>query len=146
MPYFLNVISTCLSTFSSRWQYLCFEWAVCHLVPFGRKERVLPRHLWPGWTEAHYDTARRQLWVSGTDIKVIDVYNPWTLSPSLFLPSQELVRQVLSAIRAVAGNDDVKDAVVKAGGVQLIVIAMNRHVAISAVSHCYEFCVLGPDW
>ncbi|XP_051943188.1 armadillo repeat-containing protein 6 isoform X1 [Hippocampus zosterae] len=52
--------------------------------------------------------------------------------------SAELVRQVLSAIRAVAGNDDVKDAVVKAGGVQLIVIAMNRHVATSAV--CEQGC------
>ncbi|XP_077416012.1 armadillo repeat-containing protein 6 isoform X2 [Vanacampus margaritifer] len=52
--------------------------------------------------------------------------------------SAELVRQVLSAIRAVAGNDDVKDAVVKAGGVQLIVIAMNRHMTISAV--CEQGC------
>ncbi|KAK7945723.1 hypothetical protein WMY93_001451 [Mugilogobius chulae] len=48
--------------------------------------------------------------------------------------SQELVRQVLSAIRAIAGNDDVKDAVVHAGGVQLIVIAMNRHMSNAAVS------------
>lgn len=47
---------------------------------------------------------------------------------------QELVRQVLSAIRAIAGNDDVKDAVVNAGGVQLIVFAMNRHMSNSAVS------------
>lgn len=46
---------------------------------------------------------------------------------------QELVRQVLSAIRAVAGNDDVKDAVVSAGGVQLIVIAMNRHMSNAVV-------------
>ncbi|XP_042353457.1 armadillo repeat-containing protein 6, partial [Plectropomus leopardus] len=50
----------------------------------------------------------------------------------------ELVRQVLSAIRAVAGNDDVKDAVVNAGGVQLIVIAMNRHMSNSAV--CEQGC------
>lgn len=47
---------------------------------------------------------------------------------------QELVRQVLSAIQAVAGNDDVKDAVVNTGGVQLIVIAMNRHMSNAAVS------------
>lgn len=47
---------------------------------------------------------------------------------------QELVRQVLSAIRAVSGNDDVKDAVVNSGGVQLIVIAMNRHMNNPAVS------------
>lgn len=47
---------------------------------------------------------------------------------------QELARQVLSAIRAIAGNDDVKDAVVNSGGVQLIVISMNRHMSISSVS------------
>ncbi|XP_029309059.1 LOW QUALITY PROTEIN: armadillo repeat-containing protein 6 [Cottoperca gobio] len=50
----------------------------------------------------------------------------------------ELVRQVLSAIRAVAGNDDVKDAVVNAGGVELIVIAMNRHMNNSSV--CEQGC------
>ncbi|XP_070701487.1 armadillo repeat-containing protein 6 [Pempheris klunzingeri] len=52
--------------------------------------------------------------------------------------SPELVRQVLSAIRAVAGNDDVKDAVVNAGGVQLTVIAMNRHMNNAAV--CEQGC------
>ncbi|XP_075338426.1 armadillo repeat-containing protein 6 isoform X1 [Odontesthes bonariensis] len=52
--------------------------------------------------------------------------------------NKELVRQVLSAIRAVAGNDDVKDAVVNAGGVQLIVIAMNRHMNNPAV--CDQGC------
>lgn len=52
--------------------------------------------------------------------------------------SQDLVRQVLSAIRAVAGNDDVKDAVVNAGGVQLIVIAMNRHMSNPSV--CEQGC------
>lgn len=52
--------------------------------------------------------------------------------------SAELVRQVLSAIRAIAGNDDVKDAVVNAGGVQLIVIAMNRHMSNAAV--CEQAC------
>ncbi|KAJ3594885.1 hypothetical protein NHX12_004190 [Muraenolepis orangiensis] len=66
--------------------------------------------------------------------------------------SQELVRQVFSAIRAIAGNDDVKDNVVNAGGVPLIVIAMNRHMgnpyaceqgcaclsvlALRKISHC----------
>lgn len=50
------------------------------------------------------------------------------------LPFQELVRQVLSAIRAVAGNDDVKDAVVNAGGVELIVLSMNRHTSNPSVS------------
>ncbi|XP_029105199.1 armadillo repeat-containing protein 6 isoform X1 [Scleropages formosus] len=44
------------------------------------------------------------------------------------LDHQDLVRQVLSALRAIAGNDDVKDAVINAGGAQLIVLAMNRHV------------------
>ena len=58
----------------------------------------------------------------------------FVLLTELVFPLQELVRQVLSAIRAVAGNDDVKDAVVNAGGVQLIVIAMNRHMSNSAVS------------
>ncbi|XP_014867981.1 PREDICTED: armadillo repeat-containing protein 6 [Poecilia mexicana] len=52
--------------------------------------------------------------------------------------STELVRQVLSAIRAIAGNDDVKDAVVNAGGVDLIVIAMNRHINNPAV--CEQAC------
>ncbi|TKS79952.1 Armadillo repeat-containing protein 6 [Collichthys lucidus] len=50
--------------------------------------------------------------------------------------SAELVRQVLSAIRALAGNDDVKDMVVNAGGVQLIVIAMNRHISNPAKQAC----------
>ncbi|XP_071383447.1 armadillo repeat-containing protein 6 [Centroberyx affinis] len=56
----------------------------------------------------------------------------------------DLVRQVLSAIRAVAGNDDVKDAVVNAGGVQLIVIAMNRHMSNTLVCEqgCACLCVL----
>ncbi|KAM6918951.1 armadillo repeat-containing protein 6 [Xenentodon cancila] len=52
--------------------------------------------------------------------------------------SAELVRQVMSAIRAIAGNDDVKDAVVSAGGVQLIVMAMNRHMSNPAV--CEQGC------
>ncbi|XP_029500735.1 armadillo repeat-containing protein 6 [Oncorhynchus nerka] len=52
--------------------------------------------------------------------------------------SQELTRQVLSALRAIAGNDDVKDAVTNAGGVQLIVIAMNRHMGNAQV--CEQGC------
>lgn len=35
---------------------------------------------------------------------------------------------MLSAIRAVAGNDDVKDAIVNAGGTDLIVLAISRHL------------------
>ncbi|KPP65713.1 armadillo repeat-containing protein 6-like [Scleropages formosus] len=50
------------------------------------------------------------------------------------LDHQDLVRQVLSALRAIAGNDDVKDAVINAGGAQLIVLAMNRHVGNPQVS------------
>lgn len=37
----------------------------------------------------------------------------------------------------MAGNDDVKDAVTNAGGVQLIVIAMNRHISSSLVSETF---------
>lgn len=43
------------------------------------------------------------------------------------------MKQVLSAIKSVAGNDDVKDAVVSAGGVPLIVMAMNRHLTNASV-------------
>ncbi|XP_024129167.1 armadillo repeat-containing protein 6 [Oryzias melastigma] len=52
--------------------------------------------------------------------------------------SADLIRQVLSATRAVAGNDDVKDAVVTAGGVQLIVMVMNKHMSNPAV--CEQGC------
>uniref|UniRef100_A0A8C7ZS01 Armadillo repeat containing 6 n=1 Tax=Oryzias sinensis TaxID=183150 RepID=A0A8C7ZS01_9TELE len=52
--------------------------------------------------------------------------------------SADLSRQVLSAMRAIAGNDDVKDAVVAAGGVQLIVIVMNKHARNPAV--CEQGC------
>lgn len=58
---------------------------------------------------------------------------------------QELVRQVLSAIRAVSGNDDVKDAVVNSGGVQLIVIAMNRHMNNPAVSWM-SYLLIDCEW
>lgn len=51
----------------------------------------------------------------------------------LFFCLQELVKQVLSAIKSIAGNDDVKDAVVSAGGVPLIVMAMNRHLSNASV-------------
>lgn len=39
------------------------------------------------------------------------------------------MKQVLSAIRAVAGNDDVKDAIVNAGTTDLIVLAISHHLA-----------------
>jgi len=41
---------------------------------------------------------------------------------------QDVVKQVLSAIRAIAGNDDVKDAIVTAGGTDLIVLAISHHL------------------
>ncbi|KAL0966444.1 hypothetical protein UPYG_G00295380 [Umbra pygmaea] len=52
--------------------------------------------------------------------------------------SHELTRQVLSTLKAIAGNDDVKDAITSAGGVQLIVIAMNRHTGNAQV--CEQGC------
>lgn len=60
------------------------------------------------------------------------------------LDSQELVKQVLSALKAIAGNDDVKDAVVNAGGGELIIMAMNRHMANAQVCEqgCAALCVL----
>ncbi|XP_018423913.1 PREDICTED: armadillo repeat-containing protein 6 [Nanorana parkeri] len=51
---------------------------------------------------------------------------------------QELIKQVLSAIRAIAGNDDVKDAIVTSGGTDLIVVAMNRHLSNAQV--CEQGC------
>ena len=43
--------------------------------------------------------------------------------------TQDLVKQVLSALRAIAGNDNVKDAIVQAGATESIVAAMTRHLA-----------------
>lgn len=45
-----------------------------------------------------------------------------------FSTEQDVVKQVLSAIRAVAGNDDVKDAIVDAGATDLIVLAISHHL------------------
>lgn len=50
-----------------------------------------------------------------------------------YLRIQDLVKQVLSALRAIAGNDDVKDAIVNAGGTELIVMAVNRHLSNAQV-------------
>ncbi|XP_051554618.1 armadillo repeat-containing protein 6 isoform X1 [Myxocyprinus asiaticus] len=60
------------------------------------------------------------------------------------LDCQELVKQVLSALKAIAGNDDVKDAIVNTGGAELIVMAMNRHMANAQVCEqgCAALCVL----
>ncbi|XP_037673926.1 armadillo repeat-containing protein 6 [Choloepus didactylus] len=51
---------------------------------------------------------------------------------------QDLVKQALSALRAIAGNDDVKDAIVRAGGTEAIVGAMTRHLASPQV--CEQSC------
>ncbi|XP_067824609.1 armadillo repeat-containing protein 6 isoform X2 [Heptranchias perlo] len=51
---------------------------------------------------------------------------------------RELVRQVLSAFRAIAGNDEVKDAIINAGGTDLIVLAMNRHMGSPQI--CEQGC------
>ncbi|XP_016387254.1 armadillo repeat-containing protein 6-like, partial [Sinocyclocheilus rhinocerous] len=60
------------------------------------------------------------------------------------LDRQELVKQVLIALKAIAGNDDVKDSIVNAGGAELIVMAMNRHMASAQVCEqgCAALCVL----
>ncbi|XP_072012317.1 armadillo repeat-containing protein 6 [Engystomops pustulosus] len=51
---------------------------------------------------------------------------------------QELVKQVLNAIKAIAGNDDVKDAIVSSGGTDLIVLAMTRHLSNAQI--CDQGC------
>ncbi|KAI4881701.1 hypothetical protein NFI96_031356, partial [Prochilodus magdalenae] len=60
------------------------------------------------------------------------------------LDCQDLVKQVLSALRAIAGNDDVKDAIVNTGGTELIVMAINRHMGNAQVCEqgCAALCVL----
>uniref|UniRef100_A0A670KFD6 Armadillo repeat containing 6 n=3 Tax=Podarcis muralis TaxID=64176 RepID=A0A670KFD6_PODMU len=57
---------------------------------------------------------------------------------------QDLVKQVMSAIQAIAGNDDVKDAIVNAGGTDLIVLAMTRHLGSPLVCEqsCAALCML----
>eukprot|EP00070_Physeter_catodon_P033052 XP_028339946.1 armadillo repeat-containing protein 6 isoform X2 [Physeter catodon] len=57
---------------------------------------------------------------------------------------RDLVKQALSALRAIAGNDDVKDAIVRAGGTEPIVSAMTRHLASPQVCEqsCAALCVL----
>ncbi|XP_030631449.1 armadillo repeat-containing protein 6 isoform X2 [Chanos chanos] len=60
------------------------------------------------------------------------------------LDCQELVKQVLGALRAIAGNDDVKDAIVNTGGTELIIMAMNRHMGNAQICEqgCAALCVL----
>lgn len=54
------------------------------------------------------------------------------------------MKQVLSALRAIAGNDDVKDAIVRAGGTESIVAVMTQHLASPQVCEqsCAALCVL----
>ncbi|RMB89783.1 hypothetical protein DUI87_33798 [Hirundo rustica rustica] len=56
----------------------------------------------------------------------------------------DVVRQVLSAIRAVAGNDDVKDAIVDAGATDLIVLAISHHLGNPQICEqgCAALCAL----
>ncbi|NWH96412.1 ARMC6 protein, partial [Aegithalos caudatus] len=56
----------------------------------------------------------------------------------------DVVRQVLSALRALAGNDDVKDAIVGAGATELIVLALSRHLGSAQVCEqaCAALCML----
>ncbi|XP_074834264.1 armadillo repeat-containing protein 6 [Carettochelys insculpta] len=60
------------------------------------------------------------------------------------IDQQELVKQVLSAIWAIAGNDDVKDAIINAGGADLIVLAMSHHLANPQICEqgCAALCML----
>ncbi|XP_059345808.1 armadillo repeat-containing protein 6 isoform X2 [Ammospiza nelsoni] len=56
----------------------------------------------------------------------------------------DVVKQVLSAIRAVAGNDDVKDALVDAGATELIVLAISHHLGNPQICEqgCAALCML----
>uniref|UniRef100_A0A8C9UF40 Armadillo repeat containing 6 n=1 Tax=Serinus canaria TaxID=9135 RepID=A0A8C9UF40_SERCA len=64
--------------------------------------------------------------------------------PLLFPHGQDVVKQVLSAIRAVAGNDDVKDAIVDAGATELIVLAISHHLGNPQICEqgCAALCML----
>ncbi|XP_071308180.1 armadillo repeat-containing protein 6 isoform X2 [Agelaius tricolor] len=56
----------------------------------------------------------------------------------------DVVRQVLGAIRAVAGNDNVKDAIVEAGATELIVLAISHHLGQPQICEqgCAALCML----
>ncbi|XP_063017294.1 armadillo repeat-containing protein 6 isoform X1 [Melospiza melodia melodia] len=56
----------------------------------------------------------------------------------------DVVKQVLSAIRALAGNDDVKDAIVDAGATELIVLAISHHLGNPQICEqgCAALCML----
>ncbi|XP_063259535.1 armadillo repeat-containing protein 6 isoform X3 [Prinia subflava] len=56
----------------------------------------------------------------------------------------DVVRQVLGTIRAVAGNDNVKDALVDAGATELIVVAISQHLGNPQICEqgCAALCML----
>ncbi|KAI1230651.1 hypothetical protein IHE44_0010125 [Lamprotornis superbus] len=60
------------------------------------------------------------------------------------LTFMDVVKQVLSAIRAMAGNDDVKDAIVEAGATELIVLAISHHLGNPQICEqgCAALCML----
>ncbi|XP_033096493.1 armadillo repeat-containing protein 6-like, partial [Anneissia japonica] len=53
------------------------------------------------------------------------------------LESQAIVKQVFAVLKAIAGNDDVKIAIVNSGGIGFILNAMNKHIKQAQV------CALG---
>lgn len=86
------------------------------VIPFGRILGLQNPHLEP---HSYY---------------TFSIYSDLTDDLFFFLPFQDLVKQVLSALRAIAGNDDVKDGIVNAGGAELIVMAVNRHMSNAQVT------------
>lgn len=45
------------------------------------------------------------------------------------------MKQALGLLKALAGNDDIKVAIVKSGGIQLILAAMTQHQGIADISY-----------
>ena len=52
-------------------------------------------------------------------------YNPLSL--------QAIVREALIVLKAIAGNDEVKVAIVKSNGVELILLCMSKHIKHAGV-------------
>lgn len=64
---------------------------------------------------------------------------------------QGIVKQALGVLKALAGNDDIKIAIVKAEGVQLILAAMTQHqgtqnlrVVMTCIKHTMIIILLIP--
>ncbi len=51
-----------------------------------------------------------------------------------FLCFQVIVKQVLVMLKAIAGNDNVKVAIVKEGGIVSILEAVSKHIKQASVS------------